>query len=76
MKVTAKCTKHPQSLVLMLEATAAFSMHDQPRDPMNEPSDKVSFDVANTYCTADDPYNHDIHFVVTNEDGHWLCDAE
>jgi hypothetical protein len=74
MKIKAHCNEHPNSLVLMLEATAAFTMHDQPRDPQYSPSDQVVFDVANTYCTADGP--HEIVFKVYNTDGHWLCDAE
>jgi hypothetical protein len=77
MKVVARCKKHAGAQVLLLEATLGYLDAEGAQVQNNEvPVAEIHLDLGNTYCTVDDPFNHDIVFVVITEDGHWLCNAD
>lgn len=70
MMIKAVCTKHPDAVVYLLQGTTKFwfdnktSQELTPIEEWSERSSYVELDEANLYCTADDPYNHDVHFKV------------
>lgn len=73
MMIKAVCSVHPTHSVYLLEATTKYWYDDvanQVKLPIAERSERASYvelDEANLYCTADDPFNHDVYFKIIDD---------